>query len=268
MSQDTVDLHQCSSCSRSRPPEDFITLAGKPAVTCAKCRARRRPKSAEARAAKARDRRAYGLAQFGITIEQYELLLDIQGNVCAICGDKCLSGRRLAVDHCHETGRVRGLLCRRCNQRLGAYETFRQGAEAYLAANGKGHPLLNGEGTHAKRRVQVSLRRYGMAKLSQAQADEIRAQYAVGGATQRQLATKFGVSQNTIGCIVREERWASQENRRRALLARVRKLTDDQIAETRERHGNGEPIRSIASSLGVASSTISRIVGGKAWLHN
>ena len=50
----------------------------------------------------------------GITPDDYEGMLQAQGGVCAICG-KEPNGRRLAVDHCHKTGRVRGLLCFRCN---------------------------------------------------------------------------------------------------------------------------------------------------------
>lgn len=40
---------------------------------------------------------------------------------CEICGD-VVSGRRLAVDHCHETGRLRGFLCNTCNAGLGMFK--------------------------------------------------------------------------------------------------------------------------------------------------
>lgn len=55
--------------------------------------------------------------QFGLTPEQYQSLLTKQANVCAGC--KRPSNRRLAVDHDHETGEVRGLLCHKCNYALG-----------------------------------------------------------------------------------------------------------------------------------------------------
>ncbi len=42
-----------------------------------------------------------------------------QNGVCAICSRLNLSGRRLAVDHDHATGKVRGLLCSRCNSAIG-----------------------------------------------------------------------------------------------------------------------------------------------------
>ena len=46
-------------------------------------------------------------------------MLESQGHVCATCDKTCISGMRLAVDHCHVTGKVRGLLCCNCNRALG-----------------------------------------------------------------------------------------------------------------------------------------------------
>ena len=56
--------------------------------------------------------------RYGITLDEFEERLAAQGGVCAICGKVC-NLSRLSVDHDHETGRVRGLLCRRCNFMLG-----------------------------------------------------------------------------------------------------------------------------------------------------
>ena len=58
--------------------------------------------------------------KFGITIEQYDLMLATQGGHCAICpATSCTDGRRLHVDHDHQTGVVRQLLCDLCNKVLG-----------------------------------------------------------------------------------------------------------------------------------------------------
>jgi hypothetical protein len=58
-------------------------------------------------------------SQFGITQDDYDMMYDAQDGLCAICHRACVSGRKLAVDHDHATGRVRGLLCGNCNQALG-----------------------------------------------------------------------------------------------------------------------------------------------------
>lgn len=61
--------------------------------------------------------------KFGITANQYNAMLEAQKGLCQICG-KRPSGRfkRLAVDHCHKTNKIRGLLCSRCNRAIGALE--------------------------------------------------------------------------------------------------------------------------------------------------
>jgi len=57
---------------------------------------------------------------FGMDKKDYLELLNMQGNVCAICGkDEEDNGRRLCVDHCHDSGVVRGILCTDCNTALG-----------------------------------------------------------------------------------------------------------------------------------------------------
>lgn len=60
--------------------------------------------------------------KYGLTVEDYEALLGQQGGVCALCGGIEECGKLLAVDHCHETGRVRGLLCNRCNRGIGYFK--------------------------------------------------------------------------------------------------------------------------------------------------
>ncbi len=58
--------------------------------------------------------------QFGITLEQEATLLAAQDNRCAICGiTRDEFGRTFDVDHCHDTGRIRGLLCNSCNLGIG-----------------------------------------------------------------------------------------------------------------------------------------------------
>ena len=61
------------------------------------------------------------MRKYGITEKYYNTLLEGQRWRCAICRiyKHGTDGKRLAVDHCHETGKVRGLLCHMCNNALG-----------------------------------------------------------------------------------------------------------------------------------------------------
>lgn len=60
--------------------------------------------------------------KYGITLNDYKAMLNKQGGKCAICGNECPSNRKLAVDHSHKTGIVRGLLCIHCNQAIGHFK--------------------------------------------------------------------------------------------------------------------------------------------------
>lgn len=62
--------------------------------------------------------RLYSLKRkFNLSEEEYTSMLHYQDGVCAICGNT--SKKALAVDHCHKTGKIRGLLCNRCNRGIG-----------------------------------------------------------------------------------------------------------------------------------------------------
>ena len=77
-------------------------------------------------------------------------MLERQGKVCGICKTP---GKPLCVDHCHATGKVRGLLCRDCNLGLGNYKdnpVFTRAATAYLEASRRddgNHQGAPGEGS-------------------------------------------------------------------------------------------------------------------------
>lgn len=74
--------------------------------------------------------------RFGITLEDYEKMYKEQGGKCLICeATESTLGHRLAVDHCHTSGKIRGLLCKACNLGLGYYrdnETYLANAIRYL----------------------------------------------------------------------------------------------------------------------------------------
>lgn len=120
--QQRTGKKQCSRCKRRKPFSDFKaakkTYDGLYGWCRACCSQRHReldtPAKRAAAAARIRDLN-HGLAE-----GDYDRMLADQGGGCAICGrDQCTSGNALAVDHCHTTGKIRGILCAPCNQALG-----------------------------------------------------------------------------------------------------------------------------------------------------
>jgi hypothetical protein len=82
---------------------------------------------------------------YGIDIHEYNRMLEQQGSVCAVCGEKETSYdhrgalRMLHVDHCHSTGKIRSLLCSKCNNGLGCFQDDierMQKAIEYLRSHG------------------------------------------------------------------------------------------------------------------------------------
>lgn len=99
---------RCKDC----PPDAPVRPAPNPGPRCA-THHRVFKKAAKDRAHEARVGRVYGLLP-----GQYEELKYIQRGLCAICRKATGASKRLAVDHDHDTGEVRGLLCKTCNHDL------------------------------------------------------------------------------------------------------------------------------------------------------
>jgi len=78
---------------------------------------------------------------YGITADEYNYLFIKQEGKCAICKQhQGTLPKRLSVDHCHETGKIRGLLCNKCNVSLGNFNddiSLLKEAIKYLVFNGK-----------------------------------------------------------------------------------------------------------------------------------
>jgi len=110
----------------------FLAQTGRGSPRCAACRERYKWRE------QASTRRARKLSRkFGITTSEYESMSAAQQGLCAICGKPEKPNKRLAVDHCHKSGVVRGLLCSLCNTAIGKLgdspELLRR-AIAYLEA--------------------------------------------------------------------------------------------------------------------------------------
>jgi hypothetical protein len=126
--------------------------------------------------------------RYGLTPDDYHRLLARQGGACAICRKQ--RGRQPDVDHCHSTGQVRGLLCRKCNFGLGHFEDdsgLMLAAIAYLEASRRDSDELADSAVTAAiaerlyRRLQLALRE---AFAASASADDSKAR-AIGRACAR-----------------------------------------------------------------------------------
>jgi hypothetical protein len=114
------EMRTCRICNQNKPFTDYFLRLN--------TKGHRIPRNNTCKICHYRTvRRKERLGRYGLNIQQYEDLAQEQNNQCALCGvdpsDKRHNGRgRLAVDHCHVTGRVRGLLCTTCNIGLGKFE--------------------------------------------------------------------------------------------------------------------------------------------------
>jgi hypothetical protein len=78
------------------------------------------------------------ISAYGITLEQYEKMVEDHQLKCAICGEEgfeLVKGQKLklVIDHCHKTGAVRGLLCHNCNRGIGLLQDSVSNLEAAIA---------------------------------------------------------------------------------------------------------------------------------------
>jgi hypothetical protein len=120
-------LKTCTVCKDSKPLDDYYNSKsskdGK-GYRCKPCDSDARQKWAEDNPIREKASRRGRLLKYkyGITLAEYTKMLEDQSRSCAICG--CLENSSrvhgsLAVDHCHSTGSVRGLLCNQCNRAIG-----------------------------------------------------------------------------------------------------------------------------------------------------
>jgi hypothetical protein len=111
-------VKRCSRCKTDKSLDDFHTKQSY-CKLCMKDYAKewrktyyRGPRRSEAQQSR--------LRQYGLTQEQYDELLVESCGRCAICTVAFTETPH--IDHCHATGKVRGLLCRRCNRAIGLFK--------------------------------------------------------------------------------------------------------------------------------------------------
>lgn len=151
-------MWQCSVCNRLKVATQFNRDVNKPrghSYTCKSCAAAYQRKRKEVPDGWRYRRNYYLQRYFGISLEEYEQLYEAQNRRCALCDSEGDDARRtgnvatLFVDHCHTSGKVRGLLCQRCNTALGMFRdnvSVLEKAIAYLSVPDQDrHSLLSVE---------------------------------------------------------------------------------------------------------------------------
>lgn len=129
-----MEVKKCSKCKSTQPLDNFSNSRNSKRSDCKDCNSKYRKKNNKRRLAYLKDwakknpekvREQKYRHRYGIDISEYNRLLEEQGGSCKICKSKDKKRKNaefFAVDHCHKTGKVRGLLCYNCNSGLGKFK--------------------------------------------------------------------------------------------------------------------------------------------------
>ena len=114
----------CTTCGVKKDIQEFYFRGGKASPNSRKSKCKECDKE-QVRQRYAQDpsksKNNHLQRKYGITLDDYNRMLEEQNHQCATCGTTEPGGKHniFAVDHCHTTGKVRGLLCKNCNIALG-----------------------------------------------------------------------------------------------------------------------------------------------------
>ena len=116
-------MKTCSKCRVAKPLDEyyFVKRTQKHTAACKQCTCvdAKRWREANPELFRQSIRKNQLLRQYGLTLEEYDVLKESQSGGCAICG--ATPDTNLRVDHDHATGKIRGLLCHHCNTGLGMF---------------------------------------------------------------------------------------------------------------------------------------------------
>ena len=133
-------MKRCPKCKKKKSVDDFWKQRGRPdgrQVYCKVCLGKYNHANKKANPRKVWEQ---GIRhRYGLTLEDFNRLLQEQGDSCAVCGGPPFGcGWTFHIDHDHVTGKVRGLLCQNCNVALGAVKDNPEHLQkliAYLETN-------------------------------------------------------------------------------------------------------------------------------------
>src|ERR1035437_583338 len=116
-----MEQKHCSKCDTVKSLDEFYKATAKSDGLRTYCKSCSKIATKKVRDKNPEYNRRYWLrTNYNITLEEYNVLFESQDGRCAICGTaETASGKSFAVDHNHDTGEVRGLLCIGCNAGLG-----------------------------------------------------------------------------------------------------------------------------------------------------
>ncbi len=117
-----TEQRTCRTCGQEQPITEYYATGRKPDERHTECKTCTKARVSATHKANPDLQRNRDLKRlYGITLEDYNERLIKQEHKCACCGTTSPGGKHstFVVDHCHETGKIRGLLCHNCNTALG-----------------------------------------------------------------------------------------------------------------------------------------------------
>ena len=130
-------MKQCNKCKKIKPKSKFNKRKASPDGLQNHCRTCSKKEHKKWHKENPSDSL---LRKYGITIEQKKSMINAQNNCCAICKEPFSSTKYTHVDHCHDTGKIRAILCGSCNTGLGQFKDspkFLQRAIHYIEHHAK-----------------------------------------------------------------------------------------------------------------------------------
>jgi hypothetical protein len=144
-------MHKCQTCKEVKASTEFYNSAVTANRLSARCKAcdkiARRDSISRSPATRAGYYRRMLARKYGLTPTAVEDMLTAQDGSCAICkttnplgeGNTSTANSSFCVDHCHTTGRIRGMLCNACNRGLGFFRDSKENLRNAIAYLGNCH---------------------------------------------------------------------------------------------------------------------------------